>query len=180
MEDRWNRLEEWFEENIPSYPSHLRPPATEQEVADAEAELGVTFPPSVRKSYLIHDGEERGHYGGVLKHRMLQLTEVVEETQRMRELFEDDNEEWDHSMIPLFEIGDGDLIYVTDAPDGAETPVRYREHTGLDPYMDLAPSFPAYVDTILETLEAGDYDLYDGFSSLDPHAFPYPWTDAVK
>lgn len=42
--------------------SILRPPATEQEVAAAEARLGVHFPPSYRSFLLISNGAEAGGY----------------------------------------------------------------------------------------------------------------------
>lgn len=83
MQERWGQLEEWLAENAPAVLETLRDPATESEIDDVEREIGMELPPSVRESYRVHDGEARGAFGLFGCWRLLPLTEVVEEHERM-------------------------------------------------------------------------------------------------
>lgn len=157
MEDRWKQVEAWIETNAPALASSLQPPATEAAIEEAEQRLDLTFPPSVRQSYLRHDGETDS-FAGVLGYRFLTLDELVNEAESLREIDEDfDYDFWGDSLIPLFAVGNGDLLCVSDAPDGEETAFRRWDHES-SAREELEPSFPAFVDTVLETFEAGEYE----------------------
>lgn len=58
----WARIERWFAAKLPDRVLLLRPPATEAEIAEAEARLGRPLPPDLRASYLVHDGQEDEGY----------------------------------------------------------------------------------------------------------------------
>jgi len=53
-----DRLFNWVEENLPELMESMNPPATEQEIIDAEAILSVSFPESVKQLYLRHNGQK--------------------------------------------------------------------------------------------------------------------------
>lgn len=54
----WERIEAYFYEHWPQKELKLRPPATEQEIAAAESELGVRLPDDFRASLKVHDGQD--------------------------------------------------------------------------------------------------------------------------
>lgn len=159
MEERWRRLENWLEANAPGCTSTLRSPATTAEIEAAETELGVTLPPSVRQTYLRHDGEDSTGWG-VLGYGLLTLSDLVETAQSLRGIDDDfDYDFWGNPLIPLMEVGNGDYLCVSDGPDGEETPVLRWDHES-SVRDELEPSFAAYVDTVLDAYEAGEYS-YD-------------------
>lgn len=167
MQERWRRLERWVEQNAPARESTLRPPATEQELDDAEATLGVTLPPSVRRSYLVHDGEKRTRWG-VLGARLLPLEEVVQKAQTLREIGADfDYDFWGEDLIPLFAVGNGDYRCVLDTPENRETPLLEWDHEQSS-RDELDPSFAAHLDTVLAGYEAGQYSYDDQNGRLRP------------
>ncbi len=57
------------------------------------------------------------------------------------------------------EVGNGDYLCVYDGPDGEETTVLRWDHES-SVRDELEPSFAAYVDTVLDAYEAGEYS-YD-------------------
>lgn len=158
MEHRWERLKDWLEANAPAVTEALRPAATEAELDRAEADIGLTFPPSVRESYRVHDGQTTDSWGLFDGWRLLPLDDIVVEWQNQREIerryeFGD----WDpQTAIPLMEDGGGNFLYVEHAPDRMETPVIEWWHE--QPTRDVqAASFAAYIEAFLEALEAGAY-----------------------
>ncbi|MFE9133018.1 SMI1/KNR4 family protein [Streptomyces sp. NPDC007355] len=56
----WTRIDAWLREHAPRTFATLRPPAGDEEIAAAQQELGVTFPPDLVASLLRHDGALEG------------------------------------------------------------------------------------------------------------------------
>ena len=167
MQDRWNRLKQWLEEeNGDVMLEELEPPATEAELDEAEAEIGLEFPPSVRESYLVHDGMD-SHRSPFHVWRPLPLEEVVSQADGMAGIGEQFGYDcWDPTVaIPIMANGSGDLVYVEHAPDGEETPVTSWNHE-THANDELAPSFAALFDLLLEGIDAGNYSYEEGSYSL--------------
>ena len=156
MRDRWTELEAWVDALAPAFASTLRPPAPTSDIETAEAQLGVTFPPSVRQSYRIHDGDTCSWYG-VLGYGLLPLSALVEKAETLRAIDGDfDYDFWGDALLPLLDVGNGDYLCVSDAPAGEETPLVHWNHES-SARTTLDPSFAAYVDRVLAALKAGDY-----------------------
>ena len=64
--DVWERIEAWYGANDAS--ALLNPGASEAEIADAEAQMGLTFPAELRESLSRHNGSVEGGwpYGTLL------------------------------------------------------------------------------------------------------------------
>ncbi|WP_329616581.1 SMI1/KNR4 family protein [Streptomyces brevispora] len=60
VQDSWTRIDAWLREHAPRTFATLRPPAGDKEIAAAQEELGVTFPPDLIASLLRHDGALEG------------------------------------------------------------------------------------------------------------------------
>ncbi|MFE3288079.1 SMI1/KNR4 family protein, partial [Streptomyces sp. NPDC059233] len=99
VQDSWDRIDEWLRENAPRTFATLGPPARREEIAAAEEELGVTFPPDLVASLLRHNGARDGAeaFRFSTHDRLLSLSEIVGDTQWMRDIAEDlDEEEAEH------------------------------------------------------------------------------------
>ncbi|WNI24579.1 SMI1/KNR4 family protein [Streptomyces sp. ITFR-16] len=80
----WSRIEKWYAERDASH--FLLPPATSDDIAAVEAELGVSLPEAVRASLLRHNGSTDG---GWPAGSLLSCTGMAEETKVWRDLLED-------------------------------------------------------------------------------------------
>lgn len=62
----WKHIDSWCTENAPDLSASLDNPCTRNDITGAEQDLNISFPPSVRASLRIHDGqEELDSYSGV-------------------------------------------------------------------------------------------------------------------
>lgn len=78
MLDVWKKLDQWLAENAPEAFAALNQPASEAAVSAAEAQINLTFPPSLKAFFLEHDGEARDSAGLFIWWRLLPLCEVVD------------------------------------------------------------------------------------------------------
>ncbi|MER5736719.1 MULTISPECIES: SMI1/KNR4 family protein [unclassified Streptomyces] len=60
VQEAWTRIDAWLREHAPRTFATLRPPAGDEEIAAAQQELGVVFPPDLVASLLRHDGAVEG------------------------------------------------------------------------------------------------------------------------
>jgi cell wall assembly regulator SMI1 len=61
--DIWDRFEAMLLAHAPQLLATLEPPASEAQIDDAEAAMGVRLPDEVRQAYLRHDGTLHGDLG---------------------------------------------------------------------------------------------------------------------
>src|SRR3712207_8524642 len=78
MEGTWARIERWLAEFAPDVLKSLQPAATEEQISNAEAALGVTLPEEVRASYRIHDGQSPDGPGLMDAWEFLSLSRIVD------------------------------------------------------------------------------------------------------
>ena len=57
MRDLWERLETYLKSHAPGVLEFLNPPATENQIREAETVLGVSFPADLIASLRIHNGQ---------------------------------------------------------------------------------------------------------------------------
>ncbi|WP_225732668.1 SMI1/KNR4 family protein [Nocardia sp. JCM 34519] len=65
MEESWRRIDSWLAANAPRTFASLRPPASEEAISAAAAELGVKFPADLVAYLRHHDGVSPGKRGYV-------------------------------------------------------------------------------------------------------------------
>lgn len=163
MAARWGRLAAWLRTAAPADEPTVEfsEPATADDIDHAEAELGLSFPPSVRESYRVHDGtaDAAAELFGVWQ--LLSLNDVVDTAASMAEIGEQFGYEscWDPTVaIPIMHRANGDLAYVEHAPDGGETPVVMWNHE-THGHEEAAPSFAALFDEYLAAIDGGDCEV---------------------
>lgn len=158
----------------------LRPPATENEIASAEAALGVMFPPDLRALYRMADGED-GNYGLFGGPTFLPLASVVERWQ------ENSTPEDNHNhvtieadppgtiravsrhprWIPFADHNDGNMFAVDLAPGPRGTAgqvIEYGSDHDDEPVSHVAGSVTDLLAELVAMLRAGDVDTVPGES----------------
>jgi hypothetical protein len=79
MEGAWARIERWLAESAPDVLDSLQPGATDEQISNTEAALGLTLPQDVRASYRIHDGQSPDGPGFMDAWEFLSLSRMVDE-----------------------------------------------------------------------------------------------------
>ncbi|MER7203172.1 MULTISPECIES: hypothetical protein [unclassified Streptomyces] len=54
----WDRVESWLKVGAPNSYASLRPPATPEQLAAAQARMGISWPGELAALWLLHDGAE--------------------------------------------------------------------------------------------------------------------------
>lgn len=169
MKDKWQKLEHWLTANAPRVLENLNPPASENKIAETEAKLNIKFPPSVRKTYLLHDGQPTEAWGLFGGYRLLSLDDIVDLVE-MQVQIEEEYEfgDFDASlMIPLIDLScTGDFYYVENSVNNEETELIEWWHE--EPTRNVkATSFEAFFDDFLSQVENGDFI----FHVFPPHRY---------
>lgn len=86
----WPQIESTLAARHPALVADLRPGASDAELDDAQARLGVVFPAAFREFYKVHDGQTGSSVGLFFGMKFLSLAEVVAYAEHWRTLLADD------------------------------------------------------------------------------------------
>ncbi|APR84740.1 glucan synthase 1-related protein [Minicystis rosea] len=176
VEQAFQRIERWLLANAPGLHAELRPPATPEQIAAAEAKLGVRFPDDVRALYRLHDGQGRDGSGLLGGWTWLDLAHVVSEWQIWKDLLDkgtfgaNDGGDpgpgvrgnwWNPRWIPLTYSGSGDhhCIDLAPADGGAEGQIIRMWHD-MEGRSLVAASLSTWLERTADELESGER-VYD-------------------
>ncbi len=82
MKDIWEKIENWLAINAQNVLSSLADGATDEEIANAEKILGITFPEDFKASYKIHNGQKDNYnLGFTYGWHFLSLENIISEWQ---------------------------------------------------------------------------------------------------
>ncbi|MGW2401665.1 SMI1/KNR4 family protein [Kitasatospora sp. NPDC001664] len=95
VRESWSRIDAWLREHAPRTFASLRPPAGDEELAAAQEELGLTFPPDLVASLLRHDGAQEGPeaFRFPTDDRLLGVSGILEKTRFLRDIAADLDED---------------------------------------------------------------------------------------
>lgn len=163
VRESWDRIDEWLRANAPRTFATLGPPAEHEEIAAAEEELGVTFPPDLVASLLRHNGAPDGAeaFRFSTHDRLLSVSEIVGDTRFMRAIAEGLDEEeaeyyWLDTYLKFGSYGvtaDGLTIDCRRGQDSYGAIGRFFDETGTD--FGRADSLGAYLAELADQLESG-------------------------
>ncbi|MGW0858522.1 SMI1/KNR4 family protein [Streptomyces sp. NPDC002690] len=163
VQDSWNRIDAWLREHAPRTFLTLRPPASDEEIAAAQKELGVTFPPDLIASLLRHDGAVSGADAFLFSthDRLLGVSGILGDTGFMRDAAADLDEEeaegyWHHGYVKFgsYEVtSDGLMIDCRVGRDSFGAVGRFFDETGTS--FGQADSLGGYLAELADQLERG-------------------------
>ena len=181
MDQIWDRIDAWLDTNAPDVKKSLNPGATDKDIADAEADLGVSLPDDVKASYKIHNGQVEYDMGFINSREFLSLNRIVDEWSVWNDLlqggdFSGANGEpdagikddwWNARWIPLTYDGSGnhDCLDLDPAPGGNVGQMIEMWHDDADRAL-LAPSFTEWLTKFADDLEAGEYVTSEDYNGL--------------
>ncbi|MFP4973978.1 SMI1/KNR4 family protein [Paenibacillus sp. CN-4] len=201
----WSAFVDAMNEREPKFAGYLNAPVKEEEIAEAEAQLGFPLPEDVKELYRIHNGQDH-MYGIVYGLDFLGLQELCEKWVGWKALIESEgpdgmaelgkactstptgaiktvyaNPHW----LPLFYDGAGNAVGIDLDPDHAGTYGQIinfgrdeEQKVVLAP--NLAAFIPRYLTGLVNEAEIEDEDDEDDiFFSLESHAIDV-WKDMVK
>ncbi|HLJ97345.1 MAG TPA: SMI1/KNR4 family protein [Gemmataceae bacterium] len=177
METLWRRLESWIRENAPEILATLQPGATTEELQQAEDELRVALPKSVRDFYRIHNGQATDKYGFTAQMflygwQVPNLKRVVHQWKGWKEVLERGafqgvrstpdkgvrNDWWNVKWIPVTQNASGDHLCIDLAPakGGAVGQMISVWHDAPERSI-VGASFQEWVERFATGLEKGAY-----------------------
>ena len=185
----WERVESWLRVNSPTVLESLRPGASDEEIAAAEAFLGVRLPSDVADSYRIHDGQQQGASAPSLIEgwSLLSLADVRNDWGDVWKFLHDRGEYdglagepqgpikpvwYNPRWIPITSGGDGNHHMLDLDPDegGQSGQIIVVWHD--DPTRELvAPSFTEWFDRFARDLEAGRYVPSHKYGGIVPRCW---------
>ena len=182
MREIWTRIEAWLLAHVPSGASVLSAGATEEEIADTERFLGVSFPEDVQASFRLHDGQSGGPWL-MWGCELLSLSRIREEWNAWKELldrgtFEDFRSDsdgrvvkdwWHARWVPLTHDGAGNhyCLDLNPGPEGRAGQIIQMWHDDSKRPV-VAPSYRAWLAAFADALEAGAYVYSAHYVGLVP------------
>lgn len=171
VRDAWKRIARWCKANVPEDEFALAEGASVGDIAAAEAQLGLSFPPALTASYRMHNGsQERAIF--LYGYTLLSLNELVDQWQVWQTLVHegtfDDSEPkcpkaikkvwWNLKWIPFTHNGGGDhhCVDIDPAKHGTVGQVIQFNHE-IGAHTLHAPDFGTFLRDYATDLEAGRY-----------------------
>jgi cell wall assembly regulator SMI1 len=181
MNQIWDRIDTWLDANAPDVKKSLNSGATDKDIADAEAVLGVSLPDDVKASYKIHNGQVEYDMGFINSREFLSLKRIVDEWSVWNDLLQGGDfsgakgnpdagikdDWWNARWIPLTYDGSGnhDCLDLDPAPGGNVGQIIEMWHDDADRAL-LAPSFTEWLTKFADDLEAGEYVFSEDYNGL--------------
>jgi len=172
MRELWPRLAKW----AAACPLHIafNPGAGADEVAAAEAELGLTFPADLRAYLGLANGETWKSDGFIGGWQLLELENIINEAKTMRSLAEEgafgDNSNdstpavkgswWNPRWIPIVASGSGHFFCadLDPAPEGTPGQIILFLHDDTRRFL-VAPGLSTWFARLVADLESGLYEI---------------------
>ncbi|MFC4122578.1 SMI1/KNR4 family protein [Nonomuraea zeae] len=153
----WRRIERWLARAAPVTYAQLRPPATPQAIAKAEAAVGARFPDDLRASLLRHDGAARRPsswgFGPAPFYELMPAKAIRADWKMLCDIVLDNPEigvDWWHGrLIPFAAANDGGNLFLD--PSTGRTGEFYQD-AGLATEGD--PAWPSYLTLLRATASA--------------------------
>ncbi|OKJ60700.1 SMI1/KNR4 family protein [Streptomyces sp. CB02261] len=162
VRDAWTRIDAWLREHAPRTFATLRPPAGDAEIAAAQEELGVTFPPDLVASLQRHNGALEGPeaFRFSTGDRLLGVSGILGDTGFLRGIDQGIDGEtegyWLHDYVKFgsYDVtSDGLLMDCRTGRDSFGVVGRFFDETGTR--FGQADSLGEYLTELAGTLERG-------------------------
>lgn len=181
MKTIWNRIETWLAANADVVRRGLNPPASHDQIARAEAALGVSFPSDVRETFMIHDGQTSNSPGLLDGWEFLSVGRIVDEWNVWKNLLDDGDfngitsdstghtitDWWSPRWVPMTYDGAGNHHCLDLSPGRLGRSGQIIKMWHDDAARDLvAPSYRDWLLQLTAAFEAGHYELSDEYGGI--------------
>ena len=193
----WSSINDWLNVNAPKIAGNLNPPATDEQIAATEAEIGIKMPDDWRQLYKTHNGMNHDSNFGSLFYgiEFLSLDKVKSEYESSVDLSADskfpvkstnasintsdmNNPKW----IALAHDGSGNMIRVDMDPgeNGQSGQVIFAD-IDSDVVILLAASIDQFLHNFAADLQSGKYHLAeDALKEGDEYLNCVPEIDVIN
>ncbi|MFI9503538.1 SMI1/KNR4 family protein [Nocardia sp. NPDC052566] len=169
MEESWRRIDSWLAAHAPRTFASLRPPAAQEAISAAAAELGVEFPADLVAYLRHHDGVSPGERGfvspeeggftfpGFEPYTLAQILSSGRSQQESWARYEGDplmEDFWHHDFVPFARDSSADGLFVDcrrGESFGAVGRKREAETVSFGEWGSLA----AFLEQVADSLEGG-------------------------
>ena len=160
----WRRIDAWLTAHAPAEATLLNPPATRDELQEAERLLGVTLPDGLVESLRCHDGASTWvsflpeqsplTVVGIVERRRTRM-DVAAENDGLAPRPWDDEPWWHPLWIPWAEGADGgsQVIDLRPGPDAGR--LGWAGHSGGGDFTDSWPDLPSLLHAVAHALTEG-------------------------
>jgi len=181
MKTIWNRIEKWLDTNAKEVLRGLNPPATRDQVARAEAILGISFPQDVVDIFMIHNGQASNTAGLLDGWEFMSVERIVDEWKVWKDLldrgdFKRANSDsvgytvtdwWNPRWIPLTYDGSGNHPCLDLNPGRLGKAGQIIRMWHDDAARDLiAPAYREWLSQLAADFEAGEHELSDDYGGI--------------
>ncbi|WP_433124824.1 SMI1/KNR4 family protein [Micromonospora sp. CA-240977] len=174
--EAWVRIEGWLRRHAPASIDVLAPPAAQESITAAEAELGLSFPTELVESLRRHDGLTE--WANILPEAApLSVVGIVEHRQMRMDIAPDvdgfarhgaESEPWWHERWLPFGNGDCGLQVIDLRPGPGFANVGWAPTSNPADFSDAWPSLEAYLTTVAAALETGGaVDVWYPYLTID-------------
>lgn len=162
IDQSWERIERWLANHAPATLASLNPPASADELAQAETALGRPLPEELTASLRRHNGTDEHRRTGrfaLAEYMLLSTSQIVARWQMMEQLLAD-NPHWDRDAhwrshwVPFAESVSAATLYLDQPADHPEATVGTLTH-GDFPRPRTWPSYSALLDQTAHAIETG-------------------------
>ena len=170
MTTHWKTIETWLQSNAPDVLAGLNPPASQQQISDAEAALGITFPADCIATFRIHNGQSSDSPWLFDAWEFLSLERILDEWRVWKDLldggdFKDSRSDstgatvedwWCPLWIPLTYDGAGnhDSLDLNPGPKGRKGQIIKMWHDESERPL-VATSYAEWIAGLASDMERG-------------------------
>jgi cell wall assembly regulator SMI1 len=171
VNELWNRLQTWLEQNAPELLETMQPGASETQIAALEKHLGVRLPDDYRAFLQLCNGQVEGAEFGFYDGELLSVDTVKFQWDVWKKLldqgtFEESraaphpgikNDWWNARWIPFTHDGGGNnlCLDLDPAKGGTVGQVITMWHDSSEREL-MFPSFTVWLESVLDGLESGE------------------------
>jgi cell wall assembly regulator SMI1 len=150
------RLERWLVRHRRRYQKALRPPATKEQLDQAQATLGLTLPTELRALLTWHDGQDGAFVGCFVERwKLLPLQTILDSKKELDETGKTNQVQgWQAAWVPFLGDDEGNYVIV----DTAKSPSPVREvWEDRDTHPVVAASLGEWIADFVTAVERGEY-----------------------
>lgn len=165
VSESWRRIDAWLAAHAAAELARLGPPASAEDIHEAERILGIPLPGDLSESLRCHDGRsawtnflpeyaEPLPTGGIVECWQLRMG-IAADVDGLEPAPWDDEPWWHPLWVPWAETAGGDTQVIDQRPGPDAGRVGWAVHDGCGDFADSWPSLASLLHAVAEALHEG-------------------------